>query len=161
MFYQLGRHIERADQTTRLLDVKYHLLLPGPEPIDSPLDVSQWNAVLRSAAAYHAFRQLHPRGMRQESVMDFLMFHLSFPRSVRACVAEVDGKLRHLKHTYRLSGGAAAVACLAQLESALVGDSANQVIETGLHEYLDWIRLKLNAVNGDLSQVFCGYAEVS
>ena len=160
-FYQLGRHIERADQTTRLLDVKYHLLLPERELVGSPLDVSQWNAVLRSAAAYHAFRRLHPRGMRQESVVDFLLFQSSFPRSVRACIGEVERTLRDLKHTYGLSGGAAAVACLAELESALVKDGAKEVIESGLHEYLDWIQLKLNTVDGDLSQAFFGYAEAS
>jgi len=58
-FYQLGRYIERADQTTRLLDIKYHLLLPSGTDVGSPTDVSQWNALLRSAAGYHAYRRLH------------------------------------------------------------------------------------------------------
>ena len=62
-FYQMGRMIERADQTTRLLDVKYHLLLPSAADVGSPVDVSQWNALLRSASAYHAFRRVQPSGM--------------------------------------------------------------------------------------------------
>src|SRR5262249_6491118 len=58
-FYQIGRYMERADQTTRLLDIKYHLLLPSISDVGSPVDVSQWNALLRSAAGYHAYRRLH------------------------------------------------------------------------------------------------------
>ena len=60
-FYQLGRYIERADQTTRLLDIKYHLLLPSLSDVGSPIDVSQWNAVLRSAAGGACTRPARPR----------------------------------------------------------------------------------------------------
>ena len=91
-FYQIGRSIERADQTTRLLDVKYHLLLPKNEAVGSPLDVSQWNAVLRSAAGYHAFRRIQPSGMTQADVAGFLLFHSRFPRSVRACVRDISNR---------------------------------------------------------------------
>ena len=81
-----GRYLERADQTTRLLDIKYHTLLPFADGVGSPLDVSQWNALLRSAAGYHAFRRVHPRGMTPSAVAGFMLYNESFPRSVTTCV---------------------------------------------------------------------------
>jgi len=62
-FYSVGRRLERADQTTRLLDIKYHQLLPRVSDVGSAFDIGQWNSVLRSAAAYHAYRRVHSRGM--------------------------------------------------------------------------------------------------
>jgi uncharacterized alpha-E superfamily protein len=56
-FYQIGKYRERTDQTTRLLDIGYHRLMPSPDEADSQVDASQWNAVLSSAAGYHAFRR--------------------------------------------------------------------------------------------------------
>ena len=79
-FYQLGRYIERADQTTRLLDIKYHLLLPDLSDVGSPIDVSQWNALLRSAAGYHAYRRLHAARMTPARVAGFLLLNQAFPR---------------------------------------------------------------------------------
>ena len=62
-FHEIGKQLERADQTTRLLDIKYHRLLPASEAVGSSIDAGQWNALLRSAAGYHAFRRAYPRGM--------------------------------------------------------------------------------------------------
>ena len=105
-FYQLGKYLERADQTTRLLDIKYHTLLPFADGVGSPLDVSQWNAVLRSAAGYHAFRRVYPRGMTPSAVAGFMLYNESFPRSVTTCVRQIDGLLVRLKSRYILKGGA-------------------------------------------------------
>jgi hypothetical protein len=62
-FHQIGRAIERADQTTRLVDVKYQVLLPQPSDVGSPIDEAQWNTLLRSAAGFHAFRRNYPQSM--------------------------------------------------------------------------------------------------
>ncbi len=77
-FYQIGRYIERADQTTRLLDIKYHLLLPSIADVGSPVDVGQWNALLRSAAGYHAYRRLHAASMTPARVAGFLLLNTGF-----------------------------------------------------------------------------------
>src|SRR6266567_4241747 len=77
-FYQLGRYLERADQTTRLLDVKYHLLLPSGSDVGSPTDVSQWHALLRSAAGYHAYRRLHTASTTPARVAGFLLLNAAF-----------------------------------------------------------------------------------
>ncbi len=99
-FYEIGRYLERADQTTRLLDMKYHLLLPQPSDIGSPIDVRQWHALLRSAAGYHAYRKLHPRGMTPGQVAGFLLLNPQFPRSVYLCVCQIERLLAELKAHY-------------------------------------------------------------
>lgn len=156
-FYQIGRAVERADQTTRLLDVKYHLLLPSDEAVGSPLDVSQWNAVLRSAAAYHAFRRVHPSGMTQADVAGFLLFHSRFPRSVRACIHDTSNRLSQLRSTYRLIGGTEALEELDELRSVLDDITIDQVIDKGLHEFVDWVQVKLIRIHGALGAAYFGY----
>lgn len=160
-FYQLGRWIERADQTTRLLDVKYHLLLPSSQDVGSPLDVSQWNSVLRSAAGYHAFRRVHPSGMTPTDVAGFLLFHRRFPRSVKACMSELEGLLHDLKTTYDLRQGVGALEQLDSLRSGLVNQTAESVVKSGLHEFLDWIQSTLINVHNELGRDYFGYEEAA
>jgi len=158
-FYQIGRSIERADQTTRLLDVKYHLLLPNDETIGSPLDVSQWNAVLRSAAGYHAFRRVQPSGMTQVDVSGFLLFHGRFPRSVRACVHDIRNRLDQLRSTYRLIGGTKAQEQLDELCSVLDDITIDQVVSKGMHEFIDWIQIMLSHIHAELGTAYFGYPD--
>ncbi len=155
-FYQLGRNVERADQTTRLLDVKYHLLLPSPAAVGSPFDVSQWNAVLRSASGFHAFRRVHSSGMSPAKVSGFLLLDPGFPRSVAACVAAIERTLTELKHVYRLHGGVAAAERLDELRTVLADKSIDEVIGTGLHEFLDWVQQRLILFAEDLGRDFFG-----
>jgi uncharacterized alpha-E superfamily protein len=155
-FYQLGKYLERADQTTRLLDIKYHTLLPFADGVGSPLDVSQWNAVLRSAAGYHAFRRVYPRGMTPSAVAGFMLYNESFPRSVTTCVRQIDGLLVRLKSRYILKGGSKAMERVDEIQAALHSRSIEDVIKVGLHEYLDWLQLHLNDVTQEISKAFFG-----
>ncbi|NIA67008.1 alpha-E domain-containing protein [Pelagibius litoralis] len=155
-FYQIGRCIERADQTTRLLDVKYHLLLPNDETVGSPFDVSQWNAVLRSAAGYHAFRRVYPSGLSQTEVAGFLLFHSQFPRSVKACIREIDDRLTELRSTYRLRGGGRALEELDELCAVLDDMTVQEVVNKGLHEFIDWIQIKLINIHSELGTAYFG-----
>lgn len=155
-FYQLGRNVERADQTTRLLDVKYHLLLPSPSHVGSPFDVSQWNAVLRSASGFHAFRRVHPSGMSPANVSGFLLFDPGFPRSANACVETIDETLTELRHVYGLKGGGGALEQLDELRAVLASENTDSVIAKGLHEFLDWVQRKLIVFTAELAQDFFG-----
>jgi uncharacterized alpha-E superfamily protein len=155
-FYQLGKYLERADQTTRLLDIKYHTLLPFADGVGSPLDVSQWNAVLRSAAGYHAFRRVYPRGMTPSAVAGFMLYNESFPRSVTTCVRQIDGLLVRLKSRYILKGGSKAMERVDEIQAALHSRPVEDVIKSGLHEYLDWLQLHLNDVTQEISKAFFG-----
>ena len=156
-FYQIGRYLERADQITRLLDMKYHILLPSISDVGSPIDTSQWNALLRSAAGYHAYRRFHPRGITPAQVAGFLLMNRGFPRSVYLCVREVEMLLSALKARYALHGGNAAAEVLDSLRALLGSLSINEVIAQGLHEFLDLIQRRLILITRDLSVSFFGY----
>jgi uncharacterized alpha-E superfamily protein len=156
-FHEIGRYLERADQTTRLLDIKYHRLLPKPEDVGSPIDIGQWNALLRSVAGYHAFRRVHPRGMRPATVAGFLLFNRAFPRAVTVCAARAAELLSDLNAAYRLPGGRApaerAVALRRELEAAMIDD----VLAAGLHEYLDSVQLKIAGVTEAMGEGLFGH----
>jgi uncharacterized alpha-E superfamily protein len=156
-FYQLGRYVERADQTTRLLDIKYHLLLPEIADVGSPTDVSQWNALLRSAAGYHAYRRLHAASTTPARVAGFLLFNQAFPRSVHHCVRETGRLLGEVKSRYSLRGGNDAAEELDRLRAVLGTLTIREILSEGLHEFLDLIQQQLIAVSRDLSISFFGY----
>lgn len=153
-FYQAGKMLERADQTTRLLDIKYHTLQPRGDGMTRLIDESQWNAVLRAAAGYHAFRRIHPRGMRVEAVAGFLLFNDSFPRSVAVCIERLDGLLTELKSRYSLRGGNSVLEQLDEMRAVLAAKPIETVLAEGLHEYLDWLQIRLNGLAGELERSF-------
>lgn len=157
-FHEIGKHLERADQTTRLLDIKYHHLLPTPELIGSPLDAGQWNALLRSAAGYHAFRRVHPRGMRPETVAGFLLYNRHFPRSVTLSIGATARHLERLVGDFGLGHGQGAVDAVRALEHDLGASRVEEVVASGLHEYLDSIQQRLIAITDELNLRFFGYA---
>jgi len=156
-FYQLGRYLERADQTTRLLDIKYHVLLPDGRDLGSAVDVSQWNALLRSAAGYHAYRRLHATGITPGQVAGFLLLNRRFPRSVYLCVRESELLLAELKARYGLPGGNAAAEQLDGLRALLSGVGIGEILVQGLHEFLDLVQQRLNLLGEALAIGFFGY----
>jgi uncharacterized alpha-E superfamily protein len=155
-FYRLGRHVERADQTTRLIDIKYHALLPSPPDVGSPVDVVQWDVVLRSAAAHHAYLRAVPGGVTPAGVAGFLLLNPRFPRAVAFCVAEADRLIGVLRSRHGLAGGAAAAAGLARLHADLGAATIEAVIAGGLHEFLDRVQRELIAATDDLAAAFFG-----
>jgi len=153
-FSKIGMNIERADQTTRLLDAKYMLLLPGEYQVGSPVDRSQWNALLRSAAGYHAFRRVYSRGMSADKVAAFLIFDERFPRSVSACTAEACATLAALRDEYALAGGAEVLQTLESFLARLRGETIEAVLAGGLHEYLDGVQRSLIDATNQLRAAF-------
>jgi uncharacterized alpha-E superfamily protein len=153
-FYQLGRYIERADQTTRLLDVKFHRL--GAVAPTAPIEAGEAAALLRSAACYHAFRRVHPRGFLLGDVVGFLLLNDAFPRSVRHCVGEVDRCLHDLRQRYGLRGGTEALERLDEIRVALFERQPSAILRTGLHDFVDWIQCQLIEISGGLTRDFFG-----
>ena len=156
-FYQIGRQIERADQTTRLLDAKYHLLLPSVDQVGTPVDASRWNALLRSASGYHAFRRVHPSGLTASDVAGFLLFHRAFPRSVLACVAEISERVTELRSFYAIPGATGVTGALDDLRRLVDDADIEQVIRDGLHEYLDRVQRQLNTLSRDIGREMFGH----
>ena len=153
-FYAIGKSLERADQITRLVDIKYHVLLPQTASVGSPVDISQWNTVLRAAAAYHAFRRATDAAMTPASVAGFLLLNSGFPRSLPACVRAIGGNLTQLRTDYGLRGCARPLERLDDIRAALVSQTITDIIVRGLHEFLDWMQGELGGLQGDMAASF-------
>ncbi len=155
VFYHLGKAIDRADQTTRLLDIKYQRLLPSVSDIGSPIDISQWNALLRSVAGYHGYRRVQPSGMTPETVANFILLNPSFPRSVASCVQQIDRYLDQLGHDPELANVAFEPDGMTELE-AQMAYSIEQAISEGLHEYLDRVQINLQSLASAIGRSYFG-----
>jgi uncharacterized alpha-E superfamily protein len=155
--YQIGKQIERMDQTTRLLDINYHRLLAAVDESGSPLDASQWNALLRSAAGYHAFRRIHPRGMQPARVAEFLLFDLAFPRSVALCARELDRLIAALAALIGETDTPMPTGTLERLRSIGRESSIEAVLEGGLHEFLDQLQRHLITLTDELGGAIFGH----
>ena len=153
-FYSIGKYMERGDQTTRLLDIKYHTLLPSVADVGSPIDLSQWNSVLRAAAGYHAFRRVYPRGMSAGSVAGFLLLNSSFARSLALCTWLMQFHLTQLRSGYGLRAAAAPLERLDGLRAVLQERDIRQIIAGGLHEFLDGVQHELTLLHRDIATAF-------
>ncbi len=159
-FYCIGKYIERGDQTSRLVDIKYHTLLPSPDDVGSALDVSQWHALLRAASGYQAYRRINPSYMTPSSVAGFLLMNQSFPRSLTLCMRQVDLYLGQLSSGYGLRGAYVAQERLDELRAALMDQTINQILARGLHEFLDWVQLQLIGLQDSMADSFWRKPEV-
>lgn len=152
-FYTLGRWIERADQTTRLLDINHHHLNTALAGAPAP-EVRHWQALLRSLAGFHAFRRIHTRGLQPVRVVDFLLFDRAFPRSVAACVAEIGDLVERLLALPDLADVAIPRGTLERLEAHLEVPDVEDMATLRLHEFLDRIQTLLIAFSDDLVRTF-------
>ena len=134
-FARLGTFVERADNTARILDVKYHLLLPSVAHVGSTLDNVQWEAILDSVAARGAFRRLYPGQLKPRAIADFLIRDERLPRSLSFCTAKLADNLRYLEGSH---GARRSCQDLADAQCAMLADNPTEAIfAKGLHEYLE------------------------
>ena len=154
LFYQLGRLIERADQTTRLLDIRYHLLVPSAGEERRVAELTQWGAVLRGAAGYHAFRRVAPPGFKPADVVAFLLTDTAFPRSVALCVEQMEWLLGQLRGRYGLRGTVPALERVEELRAGLVGRPVDRLIADGLHQFLDAVQRDLILLAAEIGTAF-------
>jgi uncharacterized alpha-E superfamily protein len=131
---QLGAAIERADNTSRLLDVKYHLLLPAGEQVGGVVDRDQWTTILQTVSAVNAYRWLYREGLTPANVIDLLITRPELPRSLAACVEEVVQLLNQLAKRTGMQGEADRMARARM--AAIQKTRTAEVIAGGLHEYL-------------------------
>jgi uncharacterized alpha-E superfamily protein len=146
-FSRLGRLIERADKTTRILDVKYFLLLPSPEEVGGVLDELQWISLLRTAGAYQMFRQSQQGVIAPRAVAAFLLLDPSFPRSVRYCLDRIHETLQVVAAS-PVPGNPDALECLSGLTRARWSYTGiDELIAGGLHEAIDALQQDLNSLH--------------
>ena len=155
-FYHIGKFIERADQTSRLLDISYHRLTNASDDGGAPPDISQWNALLRSVAGYHAYRRTHPRGISPETVVAFLIYDRDFPRSMATCIRRILGHIEHLEDSHDLAVPRGLASHLRHLKRQILTRSRKTVRRdaTNLHKFVDAFQLELFALSDELSKTY-------
>jgi uncharacterized alpha-E superfamily protein len=152
VLYRLGGALERADITARLVDVKYHLLLPADEAVGGVVDRDQWNTILQTVSAVNAYRWLYNDGLQPANVIDLLISRFELPRSLAACVEEVVTLLNALAKRTGLQGEAdrMARARMARMQKTRTHD----VIVSGLHEYLEAFVRENGMLDGAIARQF-------
>ncbi len=152
-FGRLGRLLERADKTSRILDVKYFLLLPQPSDVGSPLDALHWGALLRSASAFEMYRKRHG-GITPSKVVEFLLLDGKFPRSVRHCAAKAERSLHAITDAPAGTWTNGAERELGRLNAELAYADTSEILKRGLHEYIDGLQQRLNYVGDSVYETF-------
>lgn len=151
-FCKLGRLLERADKTSRVMDVKYFLLLPDAADVGGALDVVQWAALLRSVGALEMYRQLYGV-ITPGKVAEFLLLNERFPRSVNHCLIHAQGALDPIvgtgnRHTVDVQRH------LGRLRSRLQFGAIDEIIDGGLHQYIDQTQVRLNRIDKAIDRAF-------
>jgi uncharacterized alpha-E superfamily protein len=133
-FSRLGVYIERADNTARILDVKYHLLLPAHEHIGGPLDYYQWSSILRSVSALTAYHWVYRESLKPWLVADLLILNEQMPRSLASCYDNLVQNLDRIAGAYGRQGAAQRQA--RALRTRLQNSRMEEIFRTGLHEFI-------------------------
>jgi uncharacterized alpha-E superfamily protein len=152
-FAKIGRLIERADKTSRILDVKYFILLPEVAQVGSTLDVLQWSALLESTSALHTYRKRFGR-ISPRNVAEFLILDPDFPRSMRSCVNGIQASL--IKITGSNLSCPSEQLC-EELNLRLQRVSIHDIIQVGMHEFIDNFQQSLNAIG---AAIYHGFFEI-
>jgi uncharacterized alpha-E superfamily protein len=149
-FYQLGGCVERIDMTSRILDVKYHIILPDVAMVGSALDYYQWAALLKSLSGFEAFRRKYHAGFLPGDVVEFVILERDFPRSI---IFSVDGMGKSLK-TIGLDGKEQTAEAFDRIQQLLEGQSGETIFAVGLHEFLEDILERLAQWHSALAEEF-------
>ena len=152
-FGKMGRLLERADKTTRLLDVKYFVLLPSAKWVGTPLDQIQWMSLLRSASAYEMYRKCQHR-IIPSSVVEFLILNRQFPRSIHFCLWQAERCLHEITNTSIGTWCNSAERSLGKLCSQLGYLTIDDIVESGLHEFLGDMQSAINGVGNEIYTTF-------
>ncbi len=152
-FCRLGRLLERADKTSRILDVKYFLLLPTSDDVGTTSDDIQWAAVLRSASAFEMYRKTHGR-IAPERIVEFLLLERDFPRAIQYSLTHAREAIHAISGTpvgivrYQVER------LLGEICSELAYARVESIIAAGLHEYLDGLQTKVNQIGIGVAEAF-------
>lgn len=152
-FARLGRILERADKTSRILDVKYFTLLPRVQDVGTPIDDLQWSAVLRSVSGFEMFRKRH-HGITPKRVVGFLVLDRLFPRAIMHCLDVAYNSLHVISGSPEGTFWNVADKRLGKLRNELAYSTVDEIIAIGLHEYLDSLQTQLNGVGEGIHSTF-------
>ncbi len=152
-FGHIGRMLERADKTARILDVKYFILLPSVKDVGTPLDELQWIALLKSTSGYEMYRKCQHR-ITPQGIASFLILDREFPRSIQSCLIHAERSL------HRITGGTPGIwrnpveRALGKLRAELDYITIEEINQQGLHEFLDQLEISLNDIGTKMFELF-------
>jgi uncharacterized alpha-E superfamily protein len=152
-FAKLGQMLERADKTSRILDVKYFILLPSARDVGTPYDDIHWSAVLKSVSGFEMYRKKYGR-ISPRDVVGFLVMDREFPRSIHFSIRSADISLHAITGTPPGSFVYTSEQRMGMMRAELDFASVDEIIREGLHEYLDSLQLKMNAIGDSLKNDF-------
>jgi uncharacterized alpha-E superfamily protein len=154
-FGNIGRLLERADKTSRILDVKYYILLPSVQDVGTTLDEIQWIALLKSTSAYEMYRKRQKRHqITPYGVVEFLILDREFPRSIQYCFLHAEQSLHQITGTHSGTWHNPAERELGRLRSELDYLSIDEITEIGLHEFLDNLQRRINLIGDKMFETF-------
>ena len=153
-FFKLGLMIERADQTSRLLDVKFAQGATAPRAADPADDFLFWSTILRTAAAFQVFHRLEPASPDPERVARFLVLNPSHPRSIGFCVREIGAALQLLRSGFHLSTANASLEACEVLMEGLLSAGRDSSLPVRLHEFNDWVQRELIELTSAIATAF-------
>ncbi|KAA3450067.1 hypothetical protein C7I87_14050 [Mesorhizobium sp. SARCC-RB16n] len=133
-FSQLGTYVERADNTARILDVKYYVLLPSISWVGSTLDNYQWESILRSVSAHRSYRWVYDADYKPTNIADYLILNVRMPRSLTFCYRFLAEHLKFLSDDYGERHACHATA--EKTQAMLKAGSIKDIFDAGLHEFL-------------------------
>jgi uncharacterized alpha-E superfamily protein len=153
-FYQLGKYLERACQTARILDVKYHFLLSSVEQVGTPIDNAHWVAVLMSTSAYEPYHKSRVSTEPGVSVADFLIYDPLFPRSVLRCLRECQQAAHAISRRPLSECGDDVERTLRDLIHWLESRSIDELVRAGLHEALTKVVNETHRIGASIHRVY-------
>ena len=153
-FSRLGTFLERADNTARILDVKYHLLLPDVKEVGGAIDYYQWAALLRSISSFETYRTLYRDQILPIKVAEMFILEPRMPRSLAACLDELASALGRIKgrndHSAKRLAG--------ELQARLTHANIEEIFQAGLHEYLTELLEDVNTLGSRIQAAYLGAA---
>jgi len=152
-FARLGRMLERADKTARIIDVKYFILLPSVEYIGTPFDHILWGAILRSASAFEMYRKCYGQ-IVPDRIIEFLLLDNQFPRAIHHCLIMAELALRNISGTLRGRFTNRAEKSLGRLLADLDYTQVEEIKAIGLHEFIDNMQTRLNQIGSAVHETF-------
>lgn len=154
-FSRIGTFIERADNTSRILDVKYYVLLPSVSQVGSALDNMQWESILRSVSAHRSYGWVYDGDYQSANIADFLILQVQMPRSLAYCYEKIVSNLGYLAEDYgeRLQAHETAGAIRKTLKQSAIA----QIMDQGLHEFLEDFVNRNNQLSAEISNGYRFY----
>ncbi|MGO9544469.1 MAG: alpha-E domain-containing protein [Rhodomicrobium sp.] len=157
-FFRLGLFLERADQTSRLLDVRFAQQQTGVARDEGQFDHTFWAILLRAASAYHSYRRIFPHDIDPKEVARFLIFDARLPRSLAYCLVEIQAMMELLRRNFGLRHASGAAELVEATIAGLNTAAKDEHLLESLHSFNDWVQLSLIQICDEIGQAFFGYA---